>query len=221
MVEELQRKNERNHFIYRCAMLVIYLLIVILYISPVPAYLKGEHPKSHLTFFLHKQDVVGTVDDLTYLPAFPIYAFVASIEIAIIAYASYELAEIMNLVRSKGFSFPAQPHPFGTAPNWVVPVLRDLRLQSSKTTAADPSKQSQNVEITRVLPPRVVYVGFLWVCTWPAPLLSFGAGAFDDALWWLFPFLALTVHVLIEYWMYKADTETLGLNNLKYNHKGA
>jgi len=102
-----------------------------------------------------------------------------------------------------------------------VPGLRDLRLQSSKTTAADPSKQSQNVEITRVLPPRVVYVGFLWVCTWPAPLLSFGAGAFDDALWWLFPFLALTVHVLIEYWMYKADTETLGLNNLKYNHKGA
>ena len=72
-----------------------------------------------------------------------------------------------------------------------------------------------------MFPPRIVYVGFLWVCTWPAPLLTFGIGAFDDAAWWAIPSAVMTIHVLIEWWIYKAERDTIGLSGMKYAYKGA
>ncbi|WFC98066.1 hypothetical protein MYAM1_000788 [Malassezia yamatoensis] len=161
------------------------------------------------------------VDDLTYLPAFPIYAVVVSILLFLIWLASYEVADQLRLVKPQEFSFPRQPHPFGTAPWWIVPVLRDLRLQPSKNLSVEKGKAPEKQELSKVLPPRLTYVGFLWVCTWPIPLMTFGLGAFDDALWWSFAFMGVTIHLLVEYWIYKADREAIGLSGLKYNYKGA
>lgn len=189
--------------------------------TPVPAYALGKHPKSHMTlFFLHHQ-AVGTAADLTYLPAFPIYVAVSSILLYVIWLAAYEVADQLHLVKPQEFEFPRQPHPFGSAPWWIAPVLRDLRLQPSKNTHSESGGAPEKVELTKVLPPRLTYVGFLWVCTWPIPLMTFGLGAYDEALWWAFPFMAVSIHVLIEYWIYKADRDTLSLSGLKYNYKGA
>lgn len=182
----------------------------------------GKHPKSHMTIFLHHHHTVGTEDDLTYLPVFPIYASIASLLIYLMFLASYELADRLSLVAPQEFVFPRQPHPFGTAPWWIVPVLRDIRLapsRSERKQAAD--KAPQKAELAKVLPPRIVYIGFVWVCSWPIPLMTFGLGAFDDALWWSFPCAAFTIHVLIEWWIYKADRNTVGLQGLKYNYKTA
>ena len=66
-----------------------------------------------------------------------------------------------------------------------------------------------------------MYIGFLWVCSWPVPLITFGVGAFDDAAWWAFSFVALSIHLLVEWWIYKAELDTFGLSGLKYNYKGA
>lgn len=179
----------------------------------------GRHPKSQVSLFLHGSHKVGSVEDLTYLPAFPIYLVVATILTGLMSLAAYELADRLGWVTAAGHAFPAQPHSFGTAPSLIVPVLRDIRLQSSKNVGADATQPTQSA--TTVVPPRIIYVGFLWVCSWPIPLITFGLGAFDDVLWWSFPMGALSIHLLIEWWMYKAELETLGLNGLKYNYKGA
>lgn len=174
-----------------------------------------------MTLFLVNHQTVGTVDDLTYLPAFPIYLGVGSILMFLVYLAAYELADLLRLVKPQEFSFPRQPHPFGTAPWWAVPVLRDLRLQPSKNVKLEQGKTPERTELAKVLPPRFTYIGFLWVCTWPIPLMTFGLGAFDDALWWAFPFFATSIHLLVEWWIYKADREALSLVGLKYNYKGA
>ena len=217
MIDDLQRRNEKAHYIYRALLLFVYALIVVLYLRPVPTYLRGQHPKSHMTMFIHPSKV-GGVADLTYLPAFPIYLAVTSWCFLLIYGAAYELMDLMRLVRPKSFTFPAQPHPFGTAPFFLVPVLRDIRLQHGGGVRTD---QPVGPAVSSVFPPRIVYVGFLWVCTWPAPLLTFGIGAFDDAAWWAIPSAVMTIHVLIEWWIYKAERDTIGLSGMKYAYKGA
>ncbi|KAI3627473.1 hypothetical protein CBS14141_001474 [Malassezia furfur] len=211
VIDTIRQDNEKANYWYRMS-----------YLSPVPAYILGKHPKSHMTLLFVHHQAVGTVDDLTYLPAFPIYVVVASLLVYLMFLASYEIADRLHLVKPQEFTFPRQPHPFGTAPWWIVPVLRDLRLQPSKNAkVAEKSEAPEKVELAKVLPPRLTYMGFLWVCTWPIPLMTFGLGAFDDALWWAFPFMATTIHLLIEYWIYKADREALSLSGLRYNYKGA
>ena len=221
VIEQIRHDNHKANYIYRVGILVIYGLIFFLYATPIPTYLMGNHPKSHMTLYFHGQGKIGTDEDLTYLPAFPIYLAVTSTLAFFMYLAAYECAMRAGFVKLKPVAYPNQPHPYGSAPQWIVPVLRDLRLQPSSNVRADPTKQSQKVELIKVLPPQIVYLGFLWVCTWPVPLITFGAGAFDDAAWWSFPFLALSIHLLVEWWMYKAERDTLGLNGLKYNYKGA
>lgn len=216
----MKRTNDHANFVYRAGILVVYALVTFLYVTPIPAYLMGSHPKSHISLYFHHHSVIGTEDDLTYLPAFPIYASVLLFFAYLMYLAGYECATRAGLIQIKGVPFPQQPHPFGTAPYWLVPVLRDLKLQQGGNVRQDPTKK-ENRELAKVLPPHIIYVGFLWVCTWPVPLITFGAGAFDDAAWWSFPFGALLVHLLVEWWIYKAERDTLGLNNLKYNYKGA
>lgn len=221
VIQQIRHDNDKANFVYRAGMLVVYTLVVFLYLTPIPSYLLGNHSKSHVTLYLQHHSIIGTEDDLTYLPAFPIYMFIFGFLTYIMFLAGRECASRAGLVKMKGVAFPAQPHPFGTAPGWLVPVLRDLRLQPTKNVKADPTQQSEGQHLAKVLPPQIVYLGFLWVCTWPAPLLTFGAGAFLDAAWWTFPFGALSIHLLIEWWIHKAERETIGLSNLKYNYKGA
>jgi len=221
VIDKLRADNDKANYLYRAALLVVYALVGFLYLTPIPTYLTGSHPKSHITLFLHHQSMIGTEDDLTYLPALPIYIAVLLYLGYIMYLATYELATRAGILQPKGVAYPAQPHPFGTAPRWIVPVLRDIRLQPSGSARADPDKQSTKTELTKVLPPPIVYLGFLWVCTWPVPLVTFGAGAFDDAAWWSFPFGALSLHLLVEWWIYKAERDMVGLAGLKYNYKGA
>lgn len=220
VVEQIQQENHKANYIYRIGMLVIYGLIFFMYATPIPTYLTGNHPKSHMTLYFHGQSKIGTEEDLTYLPAFPIYMTVTSIIVAIMYLAAYECAMRAGFVKLKGMPFPYQPHPYGTAPKWIVPVLQDLRLQQTKKERAD-NNETQRVELIKVLPPQIVYIGFLWVCTWPIPLITFGAGAFDDAAWWSFGFIALSIHLIVEWWIYKAERDTIGLNGMKYNYKSA
>lgn len=220
VIRKLRTDNDKSNYVYRVALLVVYALLGFLYLTPIPTYLTGNHPKSHITLFLHPE-LIGTENDLTYLPAFPIYLAILLYLGFILYLASYELATRAGIIQMKGVAYPAQPHPFGTAPSWIVPVLRDIRLQPTSTARADPSKQDGKPQLSQILPPHIVYLGFLWVCTWPVPLITFGAGAFDDAAWWSFPFGVLLLHLIIEWWMYKAEREMLGLSGLKYNYKGA
>ena len=221
MIEQLRHDNDKANYIYRIAMLVIYGLVLFLYLTPLPTYLSGNHPKSHMTLYLNHHSIIGTEEDLTYLPAFPIYLVVTSFLVYVMYLAAYECATRANLIKLKGLPYPAQPHPFGSAPNWIVPVLRDIRVQPSSSVRADPTKQSTSIERAKTLPPQLVYIGFLWVCSWPVPLITFGVGAFDDAAWWAFSFVALSIHLVVEWWIYKAELDTFGLSGLKHNYKGA
>ena len=221
VIGEIQRSNDKAHVVYRACLLVVYALVAILYLTPVPDYVTGKHPKSHLTLFLHTHNVIGTTDDLTYLPAFPIYVVTALACFAIMWLAACEVADVLRLVQRKPMAFPSQPHPYGTAPNFLVPVLRDLRLQRGSGLKIRQASEPTKVPITSVLPPRLAYLCFLWVCTWPIPLITFGVGAFDDAAWWMMPFAAVSLHLLIEYWIFKAESETIGLTGMKYAYKGA
>ncbi|WFD29707.1 hypothetical protein MSPP1_000718 [Malassezia sp. CBS 17886] len=221
VIDDIRRSNEKSNYVYRAALLVVYALVVVLFLIPVPAYLRGKHPRSHLALFIHHHQTVGTEDDLTYLPAFPVYAFAVSMLMLIIYGAARELLDAMRLLSPRAVPYPAQPHPYGTAPSWLAPVLSDIRLQPSRMSHRNPDQPPQKVSLSIVIPPRLVYVGFLWVCSWPIPLLTFGMGAFSDAAWFAFPFFALTVHLLIEWWIYRADRDATGLAGMKYNYKGA
>ena len=218
MIAELQRRNEKAHFVYRAMLLVLYGIVFVVYASPIPAYLAGTHSRMHHTLFMHGFDVVGTDNDLTYIPAFPIYCALFLVYSLLIYMAVRETLFAMGYIKPKPRPFPYQPHQFGTAPDFFVPFLRDLRINQSTRGRTDvPPAQPLSATVA----PRVLYIGLLWVATWPVPLLTFGAGAFEDSLWWSFMFIATTIHVIVEYTIQNAERETLGLNGLKYSFKSA
>ncbi|PKI83128.1 hypothetical protein MVES_002881 [Malassezia vespertilionis] len=205
IIASIRRANDKSNYMYRVALVVIYILVFVLYLTPIPAYALGQHPKSHMSLFLHPTTTIGTHDDLTYLPVFPIYITTMLALSYLMGLAVYELFDVLRWIKPQEFAYPAQPHPFGTAPNWIVPVLRDVRIGPSNKVGDRADKPVENADIVTVLPPRIVYIGFLWICFWPIPLMTFGLGAFEDALWWAFPFFASTIHLVIEWWIYKAD----------------
>ena len=60
MIEQLRHDNDKANYIYRIAMLVIYGLVLFLYLTPLPTYLSGNHPKSHMTLYLNHHSIIGT-----------------------------------------------------------------------------------------------------------------------------------------------------------------
>ena len=168
--------------------------------------------------FIHHNDTVGTESDLTFIPAFPIYSMFLLFQGALIYLAMRELLFAIGAIKPKPRPFPAQPHQFGTAPDFLVPLLRDLRINQSSRKRADVPPAAP---LSTLMTPRVLYIGFLWFCTWPLPLLTFGVGSFDDSIWWAMLFLVASVHLITERTIAHAERETIGLNGLKYSFKSA
>lgn len=214
----MQKRNDKVHYVYRVLLLVLYAGITVLYLSPFPYYLTGSHSRKYHTLFIQHSDTVGTESDLTYIPAFPIYTIFFLFQIGIIYLAVRELLFAIGVIKPKPRPFPAQPHQFGTAPDFLVPLLRDLRINQSSRKRADAPPAAP---LSTFMAPRVLYIGFLWLCTWPLPLLTFGVGSFDDSIWWSVLFLVASVHLITERTIAHADRETVGLNGLKYSFKSA
>lgn len=218
VIAELQRRNEKSHFVYRAMLLVLYGIVCVLYVSPIPAYLAGTHHRMNHTLFMRAFDTIGTESDLTHVPAFPIYCALLSFYAVIVYLALRETLFSMGYIKPTPKIFPAQPHLFGTAPDFIVPFLRDLRVNQVQRGRADlPEVQPLSATIS----PRVLYIALLWIVSWPVPLLTFGAGAFEDSFWWSITSFVLAIHVFAEYTIQKAERETVGLNGLKYTFKSA
>ncbi|WFD35686.1 hypothetical protein MCUN1_002547 [Malassezia cuniculi] len=218
VIAELQRRNAKSHYSYRVLLIVLHAVVLVLYLSPFPAYIAGTHSRTHHTLFMQSSYSVGTENDLTYIPAFPIYCLLFAYYFGIIFLSVRETLFAMDIIKPTPMAFPAQPHQFGTAPNFLVPFLRDMRINKSTGNRADvPTSQPLSAYVA----PRVLYLGFLWILTWPIPLLTFGSGAFEDSLWWSFMFFVMSIHVFAEHTIHKTERETVGLNGLKYAFKSA
>ncbi|KAK0549559.1 hypothetical protein OC846_004022 [Tilletia horrida] len=218
IVQELTELNEKSNYLYRILLLFMLSLVLIVYMTPIPAYLAGTHPENHLTMFFSPHHHEHTHDDLTYLPAAPIYIFFFLIQGSLLAAAMYETAERLSLVKIAPKPFPQQPHRFGTAPDWLAPALDDIRMQPSE---AQKQKQDKGDRVSARVGGRLVYIIFLTVLSLPLPLLTFGVGSFTNSGWWALSTGALTVLSLVEWWMGKVTAETQQLGSMKYSYRGA
>ncbi|PWN52058.1 hypothetical protein IE53DRAFT_378448 [Violaceomyces palustris] len=227
IIEDLRKANQSSNYFYRAMIVVLMVLVFILYLTPIPDYVRGTHPENHITLFLHPIHHQGTHEDLTYLPALPFYLlfFFYSSYLLYLGTAEtlYQMGHPILAPQRAKLSFPRQPHQFGTAPDWLVPALTDLRWGSSNkvTDGQRADKDVVNPRVASTVNPKLLYLFIIWVASWPLPLMTFGAGAFVNSLWWLATSGVLGVLWASEYWIVKTETELVGLGGMKYNHKGA
>lgn len=184
----------------------------------------GTHPQNHMTMFLGKSH--GTLDDLIYLPALPFYIVFLAMQGGLLYCAALETADQLDLAfavaRRKKFAFPAQPHPFGTAPDFVVPTLSQLKFAPGGGRADQahvPTDSGQRVAAT--MSPRAMYLTLLFVTSLPLPLMTFGAGSFGNAGWWAITSVVIALTAWVENGIWKSEREIVGLDGMKYTLKGA
>ncbi|PWN26812.1 hypothetical protein BDZ90DRAFT_212789, partial [Jaminaea rosea] len=229
IITSLRTSHDKSAKIYRYATLFLLSLVIITYLTPIPAYIAGTHPENHLTLFWAAHHVQGTHEDLIYLPAGPIYMLFFAFQGIIVVGAIRETVDLLGLAKlgPKPAAFPApQPHLYGTAPGWLVPSLQDLRFSSatnqsvnSKTPATSPAA-AQRPGLASVAP-RLVYLGVLLVTSLPMPLMVFGAGNFTNAAWWALAPGALLIDLLVEWSIAGSEREIRGLDGQRYSYKGA
>lgn len=152
----------------------------------------------HYTMFHGKH--TGTLDDLLYLPALPFYLCFAAVQLTLLYMLAWEVADAMGVpfvvARRKKYVFPAQPHPFGTAPDFVVEVLSTMKWAPGKA-GPDGIRPPQEL-VMKTVKPRVMYVFALWILLLPLPLMVFGAGSNDNAAWWSISAAAGLIALLFE-----------------------
>ncbi|PWZ02514.1 hypothetical protein BCV70DRAFT_229006 [Testicularia cyperi] len=234
IIAELKAKNDSSNYVYRALVLIMISLVLVLYLTPIPSYIKGTHPENHLVLFHHGVHVVGTEEHLTYLPAFPIYLIFFGIQGYCLYLAGVEVLALMGHAslasKLKGQSSPAvyQSHPFGTAPSWIVPLLSDLRYTTGNKVnlherADQPAAISSDSKAVSdaLSSPRLLYLWAVFIASLPLPLLVFGAGNFSNAGWFAFTSGVLGVNLAIETWIRRSEKDLLGLDGLKYDHKSA
>lgn len=192
------------------------------YLSPIPDYIRGTHPETHMTMFFAAVHLSGTHDDLVRIPSLPIYLALLSIQSVLLAGTAIELLDLMNVRRrDTGHAFPHQPHVFGTAPSWVVPFLSDLRWHPSHVGVRADSPEYRPPHVMATMNPRLLYLCLLAFASLPLPLMTFGAGSFVNAGWFALSSVVLVVVCICEHWIGKVERETRGLTGMKYNYKGA
>lgn len=183
-VERLTDRSTRISYRYRVVSLTLLLGTILLYLTPIPSYISGTHSQMHYTMFHGKH--VGTLDDLTYLPALPFYLLFLAIQGTVLAALIWEVADLMGVrwvvSKRKRYEFPAQPHAFGTAPDIVVETLSTMKWAPGKPLP-DGTRPPQQL-VMKTVPPRLMYVFLLWILLLPMPLMVFGAGSNDNAVWW-------------------------------------
>ena len=193
------------------------------YLMPLPDYAMGTHPQNHLT--LHYGKGSGTLDDLVYLPAWPVYLLILFCQGSLLLLLAYETADAMDLspvvARRKGLAFPAQPHPFGTCPAFLVPTLSQIRWAPSGGRADAAHVPSEGPRIVDSTSPRLMYLIALLFASLPLPLLVFGAGAFDNAGWWALTTGVIAVACLVEWTVWGSEKEVKKLGGMRYDYKGA
>ncbi|KAN0063615.1 hypothetical protein ACQY0O_004065 [Thecaphora frezii] len=239
IIAQLKQSNDASNYTLRSLLSFLIALLLLLYLTPLPSYIRGDHPENHLTLYHHPVHVEGTIDHLTYLPALPIYLFFFAIHGSLLYMALIELLTAMGhapllaryrlpLTTSTAAPFPYQPHPFGTAPAWLVPALRDIKWSTSPQTKLNqradqqPAATAVSKSIASSLAqPRLFYLWFLFVASWPMPMLIFGAGNFANSAWWALSSGVLGIYLAAETWIAKSEQEVLGLHGLKYDHKSA
>lgn len=206
-------------------MLFLLGLVIVTYLTPIPAYIMGTHPENHLTLFWAQHGTEGSHEDLIYLPAGPIYMIFLLFQGLLVIAAMRDTADHMGLINAtKSAAFPAQPHRFGTAPDWLVPALNDIRFAapggSSKIDqrADGPATEPSGLNAQ---PPRVVYLGLLLFCSLPMPLMVFGSGNFVNAFWWSLSTAALSILLTVEWSIGVSERQIKGLDGRRYNYKGA
>lgn len=221
VIQSIRESNEKSNYIFRALMLIMMGLVGILYLTPIPDYITGDHPESHLTMLFHPSHIhEASHDDLIRLPAFPIYLALLFLQGGLLFGAAYETMDRMGMIRSKGLAFPLQPHQFGTAPSILAPVLADIRWHPTHAgIRAD--KDDKPPPVWTTISPRLLYLCLLTLASTPLPLMTFGAGNFINAGWWLITTIALTVLCICEGLIDKFEREAIGLNGMKYAYKGA
>lgn len=228
IIDTLRTSHDSSARLYRYATIFLLSLVLVTYLTPVPAYLTGTHPENHLTLFWAAHHVQGTHEDLVYLPAGPVYLLFMAVQGLLIVGAIRETVDLLGWANlgPKPAAFPApQPHLFGTAPPWLVPSLQDLRFSSATNqgvTGEDATKPvaAQKPGLSSVAP-RLVYAGFLLVASLPMPLMVFGAGNFTNAAWWALTPGVLLIDVLVEWSIAGSEREIRGLDGQRYSYKGA
>ncbi|EPQ26214.1 uncharacterized protein PFL1_06149 [Pseudozyma flocculosa PF-1] len=241
LIAQLKQQNDGSNYGLRALLAVLIALLEFLYLTPLPSYIRGDHPENHLTLYHHPVHVEGTIDHLTYLPALPIYLFFFLVHGSLLYMAAIELLSTMGhanllaryrlpLARStaNAVPFPYQPHPFGTAPAWLVPTLRDIKWSTSPQTKLNQRADDQPAATavaksvaSSLSDPKLLYLWFLFIASWPMPMLIFGAGNFANAAWWSLSSAVLGIYLAAETWIAKTNRDILGLDALKYNHKSA
>ena len=193
------------------------------YLTPLPAYIAGTHPENHLIMFL--QSGHGTHEDLIYLPALPIYLIFLAGQGGLLYCAAYETADQMDISavvkRRKGYAYPAQPHGFGTAPDFLVPTLTKLRFAPGGGRADQVHQSSSGPSMAQTSSPRLMYLLVLLVTSLPLPLMTFGAGSFGNAGWWFLTSSIIGLTCWVESSIWKSERSTVGLDGMRYNYKGA
>lgn len=192
----------------------------------------GTHPETHHTLFFAATHVQGTHEDLLRLPALPIYLFFFLLQGTLVAAALVETADRLGLVKSKGKAFPHQPHLFGTAPDWLAPILTDIRWHPA-LAAGSAGRVGQRADggggagattapnFIHTMPPRLLYLSVLLFVSLPVPLLTFGGGSFVNAAWWAITTAGLGVVVGAESMMASVEKNAQGLSGMRYTYKGA
>lgn len=181
----------------------------------------GTHPESHLTLFFGPSHIEATHEDLYKFPALPIYLIFLSLQGTLLFAAFYETLDRMGHTTSKGTPFPHQPHLFGTAPNFIAPILSDIRWHPSQMGVRSVDTEYRPPPVTATMPPRLLYLCMITFVSLPLPLMTFGAGSFINSGWWAITSAVLTVLVVCEWMIHKFEKESLGLNGLRYGYKGA
>ncbi|CAO1618466.1 unnamed protein product [Parajaminaea phylloscopi] len=227
IMAQLQASNDKSNKVARAAMLFLLSLVLVTYATPIPAYIAGTHPENHLTlFWAGTHTGPGSTDDLVYLPAGPIYGFFLFLQGILIVGALREAADQLGIIKGgpAATAFPAQPHLYGTAPNWLIPSLQDIRF-SAQQSSGQVNKRADGTVVQpkglSALPPRPTYLLVLFVASLPMPLMVFGAGNFTNAAWWSFATAALGINFFVEWSIANSEKELRGLDGQRYNYKGA
>lgn len=200
------------------------------YLTPLPAYLTNSHPDTHFHMLFVGVHREPTHDDVTKLPIAPIYCFFVAIMTSFLWAAAIETADRMGLTKRKGLPFPHQPHLFGTAPNWLIRTLTDLRWHPSNSGGV-PSARSDlprqqggdnPPNFLTKMHPRNLYLFVILLASTPLPLMVFGAGGSGETtLWWTLTPLVIGTLLTIEGMIHRSQRDAASLDGMRYNYKGA